>query len=54
MNDSTEPIKQDGFNENTNFTYSMPSNQKPNTLSVSIVTWGKFARQTDDNDFIWL
>lgn len=34
MYDSTEPIKQDGFrvfNENTNFTYSMASNQKPNS-----------------------
>lgn len=47
MNDSTEPIKQDGFrvfNENTNFT--------KNPI-VSIVIWGKYARQTDDNNFIW-
>lgn len=53
MNDSTEPIKQDGFrvfNEiQTSHTAWLPTKNP----IVSIVIWGKYARQTDDNNFIW-
>lgn len=53
MNDSTEPIKQDGFrvfnDTQTSHTACLPTKNP----IVSIVTWGKYARQTDDNNFIW-